>query len=262
MSSISLENQAPRLVVTVNGNALCAIAAADIPCERSPSIYLEAGSVLAFVDGDGIGHQHALGDAAGWFHFSIRVHPNLGCQADCVVTHERVVDPQAFSSGKATGIRFQPFFLTGAHVAPGELRGRGLFRRGLHFSGNVTPANIILSCECDRCRESFQIHSFHAGFANVGYFYSGSGKYTIMVSDHIPGSPAALAEPDAVSLAALEAQLPSAPDGTSYRYTNPFRCPHCGDPYIDFETWPQDRPGEYYGNYFVGSAPIRFTPST
>ena len=158
-------------------------------------------------------------------------------------------------------IRFQPFFISGAKVSNDEMRGRGLFHRGLHFSGNITPGNVILSCECDCCKRSFQIHSFHSGFSNAGYFYSGSGNYTLTLSDRIPGCPAALSKPDPAGLAALEAKLPLAPDSTSYTYTNPFRCPHCFAPYIDFESHPGDRVSEYYGNYFVGSEPLRLEPS-
>ena len=134
-----------------------------------------------------------------------------------------------------------------------ELHGKGLFARGFHYSGTVTPGNIVLSCECDQCKRSFQIRSYHAGFSNAGYFYSESGKFTLTVSDRVAGCPAALSEPNPVELAAIEAVLPLAPDGTQYKYLNPFRCPHCSAPYIDFPANPKDRPGEYYGNYFVGS---------
>jgi hypothetical protein len=158
------------------------------------------------------------------------------------------------------GIRIQPFFLSEGKVRNEELFGRGLFARGLHFSGTITRGDIILSCECDLCKKSFQIRSFHAGFSNSGYFYSGSGKCTVTVSDRVPGCPAALSEPNPAELAALEAALPPAPDGTHYKYTNPFRCPHCSAPYIDFEKNPKDRPEEYYGNYFVDSELLRYEP--
>jgi hypothetical protein len=94
----------------------------------------------------------------------------------------------------------------------------------------------------------------------VGYFYSGSGKHTLFVGMEVPGCPAPLSEPDAALLAALEAALPPAPDGTPFRYTNPFRCPHCPAAYIDFERHPEYRPKEYYGNYFVGSELIHYEP--
>lgn len=246
------------LVVKLNGKAVCSIAAAELSCEKNPAIQLEANSVLELIDAKGHSHRHELGESTGWFHFSIRVHPNLACQADCVITDAREYDPDAFSEGRARGIRFQPFFISGASVANDKLYGQGLFARGLHFSGNITPGNTILSCVCDRCQRSFQIHSYHSGFSNTGYFYSDSGRFTITVHDRVPGCPAALAELDPVHLATLEAKLPRAPDGTSYRYANPFRCPHCSAPYIDFDAYPKNRQTEYYGNYFVGSELLRY----
>jgi len=255
------KKEPPLLLVKIDGKELCSIAAAEVPCEKTPAIQLKSNSVLELTDAKGISHKHELGEASGWFHFSIRVHPNLACQADCVITDAKEFDPDAFAKGKARGIRFQPFFISGAKVTNDQMYGQGLFARSLHFSGNITPGNIILSCECDRCRRSFQIHSYHSGFSNAGYFYSESGRFTITVSDRIPGCPAALSEPDQVDLAALEAKLPQAPDNSPYRYTNPFRCPHCSAPYIDFDTYPKNRQAEYYGNYFVGSELLRYEPS-
>jgi hypothetical protein len=244
----------------VNGKALCTVEQSDLPCEKTTSIRLGPDEVLELKDAQGVTHRHELGGTAGWYHFSLRVHASLGCQADCVITDSGTFDPNAFARGEASGIRFQPFHISGAKVGNEALYGRGLFARGLHFNGSVTPGNVVLSCECDRCKRSFQIHSYHAGFSNAGYFYSGSGTYTITVSDRVPGSPAALSEPDPQALAALEAALPLAPDGTEYRYANPFRCPHCAAPYIDFAAHPEERLAEYYGNYFVGSKLLSYEP--
>lgn len=249
------------LLVQVNGQEVCEIAHADLPCEKTPTVWIEGNGTLELFDSQGVVHKHDLGSEVGWYHFSIRVHPNLACQADCVITDSKSYDQEAFAKGRAQGIRFQPFFLSGAKVQNEELYGKGLFARGLHFNGTVTSGKVILSCECDRCKRSFLIHSFHAGFGNVGYFYSASSKFTILVSNHIPGCPAALSQPSPVDLASLEAELPLAPDGTPYKYANPFRCPHCSAPYIDFERDPLDRPREYYGNYLVGSELLRYERS-
>lgn len=260
MFSIFKKKELPLLLMKVNGTEVCTVAPSDLPCEKAPSIHVEPSGVLEFIDSSGEAHTHELGPIEGWYHFSVRVHPNLACQTDCVITNSPKFDPAAFSSGEATGIRFQPFFLSGAKIKNEDLKGKGLFARGLHFSGTISSGNIVLSCECDHCKKSFQIRSYHAGFSNSGYFYSGSGRYTITVSDQIPGCPAALSEPNSVALAELEASLPLAPDGTAFKYGNPFRCPHCSAPYIDFESFPKDRPGEYYGNYFVGSELLRYEP--
>ncbi|QDS14504.1 hypothetical protein [Xanthomonas arboricola] len=260
MFSIFEKKAAPLLIVRADGRELCRVTESDVPCELKPSAWLKANSVLEFADSAGEVHRHELGAATGWFHFSVRVHPNLGCQADCVISQTEQLEPDAFANGKAAGIRFQPFFLPGASVSSSALAGKGLFARGLHFSGLVTGGNVLLSCECDHCQRSFLIRSYHAGFSNAGYFYSGSGKYTITVDSHLPGSPAALSEPDAEALAVLEDALPLAPDGSRYAYLNPFRCPHCSEPYIDFEANPGLRASEYYGNYFEGSTLLRYAP--
>jgi len=258
MFSIFTKKPESLLIVKVNGKEICRINATELPCEKTPSVNADAGSAVEFIDCQGVIHKHELGEAAGWYHFSIRVYPNLACQADCVITGSEQFDTQALAQGKANGIRIQPFFISGAKVPNEELHGKGLFSRGLHFNGTVTSSNVVLSCECDRCHQSFQIHSFHVGFSNSGYFYSASGKYTITVGNHVPGCPAALSTPDPSELSALEAALPLAPDGTRFRYANPFRCPHCAAPYIDFEGHPEIRPGEYYGNYFVGSQLLKY----
>jgi hypothetical protein len=251
----------PLLVVRADGKDLCRIAHGDIPCELTPSVYVDGSGSVEFVDSEGVVHTHGLGNASGWAHFSVRVHQNLACQADCVISQSERFEADAFGKGEAIGIRFQPFFLSGAAVQNSEMFGKGLFARGLHFSGRVTPGNVLLSCECDSCRKSFLIHSYHAGFSDSGYFYSDSGKYTITVSNREPGSPAALSDPDPTDLADLEARLPLAPDGSSYRYLNPFRCPHCSAPYIDFADDPALRRAEYYGNYFAGTELLRHSRS-
>ena len=257
-----LKKKPPALLkVLVDGGSLCTVTSDGLPCELTPAAAVRPGSEVSFLAADGTEHRHALGEVKGWAHFSVRVHGNRACQADCVVTNSPNFDATAFNRGEAVGIRFQPFFLPGSTVTNSELKGKGLFARGLHFSGRVTPGNTLLSCECDCCHRSFLIRSYHAGFSNSGYFYSGSGKYTLTVSSYLTGAPAALAEPEPVALAALEARLPEAPDGSRFAYLNPFRCPHCSAPYIDFAAHPGSRSNEYYGNYFAGSDLLRYEPA-
>jgi len=257
---LSLFRKKKILAVRVDGQELCSVAETESPCEKQPSAFSKGNSTIEFIDGAGVTHRHAMGDRAGWYHFSIRVLANLACQADCAITDKQKYDPNDLVQGNGEGIRFQPFFISGAKVSNSDFIGKGLFARGLHFSGNVTRGNILLSCECDRCHRSFQIKSFHAGFSNCGYFYSASGKYTITVSDTMPGCPVPLSEPDPQQLSALEQALPLAPDGSFYRYLNPFRCPHCASSYIDFAEHPEIRASEYYGNYFSHDTLISYRP--
>ena len=61
------------------------------------------------------------------------------------------------------GIRFQPVLLNAYNNDNPENKGMGLFSRGLHFFGFITPSNFRLCCICDECKKSFNIHSYHAG---------------------------------------------------------------------------------------------------
>ncbi len=253
--------QPPSLLVALDGREVCRFLRGGIPAERKPSFHLDRpGGTLEFHDPLAEPHRHALDTEQGWLHMSIRVTAGLACQADIVVTGDEAFDEGAFQRGEAQGIRFQPFFLTGGLYSNEMFRGRGLFRRGLHYRGTVSSGNLSLSCTCDDCRRSFRIRSFHAGFSSVAYFYSDSGKHTLTVSDSVPGAPPALSEPDHGLMAQLEARLPLAPDGTRFRYLNPFRCPHCGAPYIDFAKHPEERIEEYCGNYFMGCHPMHYDP--
>ena len=132
MFSIFKKKEPPLLTVKVNGKELCVVMQADVPCEKTPTIQLEKNSVFELTDAQGINHRHELGKAKGWYHFSIRVHPSLACQADCVISETKELEPDAFAKGKANGIRFQPFFISGAKVKNEELYGKGLFARGLN----------------------------------------------------------------------------------------------------------------------------------
>jgi hypothetical protein len=245
------------LIVRADGNVIASVDEGQVPIELSPSFPLHGGAEIAFEDRAGVRHVHHLPDRSGWCHLSIRVHANLTCQADCVIS-ESERDPQAASRGGATAYRFQPFFLAGAYADPAALRGQGLFARGLLFSGFVTPGNVRLSCECDVCRKSFITRSFHAGFSDAAYMYSGSGRHTIVIDGMVDGAPVPLGAPDPVALAALERQLPPAPDGSAFRYMNPFRCPICGAAFIDFQAHPGLREREYYGLYLPDATLMRY----
>ncbi|WP_420138008.1 hypothetical protein [Sphingomonas sp.] len=247
------------LKILVDGKDVAVVRADQVPCEITPDVPVTGAALVEFVDAAGTSHRHALPDGPAWLHLSVRVHASLGCQADAVVTAAPTHAAGAPLGDEDIGVRFQPFFLAGAPSVP-DLTGQGLFARGLHFSGTITPGNILLGCECDVCHRSLLVRSFHAGFSNRAYFYSASGRYTLTIDSQADGAPAALSQPDASALRRLEARLPRAPDGTGFTYLNPFRCPHCSAPYIDFPTHPQIRPSEYYGLYFPDVPPIHVDP--
>ncbi|WP_442592043.1 hypothetical protein ACSBL2_12540 [Pedobacter sp. AW31-3R] len=148
-------------------------------------------------------------------------------------------------------IRFQPFHLSNADGnLSKDLIGKGLFERGVYFSGTVTPTSVRAICICDVCNRSFTVQHFHGGFSENQYFYSEDAKQTLVVGYHeIEDIPNQLQkEVDETALTDLESKLLQPTRGTGrYRYYNSFRCPHCEVPFIDFEKNKEIRPTEYYG---------------
>lgn len=195
-----------------------------------------------------------------YLHISIRILDNFALMIDGIISKEKMTsqDRDFFE-----GIRFQPLFLSQSRARNELLQGKGLFERGLHFNGIITPSSVRLSCICDYCKESFNLQSFHAGFQNLQYFYSDDGMQTLVVNTmdksdlYIPGQ---LQERiDIKKLTETENRLPSPTvAGGKYKYYNSLRCPYCSKPYIDFEHYPQIRPFEYYGNVFANKKVQKF----
>ena len=232
-------NAATILTVRLDDRVICEATAADAPREFTARVRLRAEqSLLRIEQPAATPLRHSLPFESGQMDLTIRLHPSLACEIDASVADRR--------------IRFQPVILDASDVARPDVEGRGLFGRGLLLAGDVTPSNVSLGCLCDRCAGSFRLQPFHAGFSNIGYFYSASGLHTLVVSADVEGAPVPFSDPDPVALAALEARLPPAPDGTRFSYLHPLRCPHCAAPYIDFAAHPEIRANEYYGTTFFG----------
>lgn len=247
----------PNLILTVklNGTEVWKISRTELPIEKTSALELRPSSSIEFVDSNGLKVVHKLGNHSGWLHLSVRVHPSLALQADCVISKSKKFEPEDFKNGQNIGIRFQPSFIAEKSSMNEQFIGKGLFARGLAFSGTVTPGNLLLSCLCDKCLESFLVQTYHSGFSEMGYFYSESGKDTLLISSRIPGVPSALASVEASALNELESRLPLASDKSHFKYLNSFRCPDCNAPYIDFQQFPDLRASEYYAICFVGHKP-------
>jgi hypothetical protein len=184
-----------------------------------------------------------------YFHSSIRVLNNGALMIDGVISKDKI-NPLQWGEG----IRLQPFFLSPKDLENQKLRGKGLFQRGLHFSGTVTPSNVRVVCICDNCSMSFTLQHFHAGFADAQYFYSSDSKQTLVVHWYqIKNMPTQMQKDINLSvLNKVEAHLPKPTKGSgSYKYYNSFRCPHCGDAFIDFESNKNLRPFECYANKLI-----------
>lgn len=188
-----------------------------------------------------------------FFHSSVRLLKNSAVMIDGIISNEPVKF-STWTDKNYEAIRLQPFFLSDKETENVKLKGQGLFQRGLHFSGTVTPGGVRAVCICDNCEKSFTVQHFHSGFSEAQYFYSTDSKQTLVVQLHqIKNIPAPLQKDiDTETLKVVEEQLPEPTIGKGkYKYYNPFRCPHCSATYIDFENNKDIRPTEYYGIYLI-----------
>lgn len=204
-------------------------------------------------------------DLTGQFlHSSIRVLANSSVMIDGIISKDDVTFPD-WTDDKYEAVRLQPFCLSNRNESNIQLIGKGLFERGLHFSGTITPSSVRNVCICDKCNRSFTIQHFHAGFSDVQYFYSSDSAETLIVPyDAIDNLPVQLEEEiNNSALKTVEANLPTPSKGTgAFKYYNSFKCPHCLSPYIDFEKYRVIRPGEYYGNVYINVTPRYWTVDT
>ena len=96
-----------------------------------------------------------------FIHLGIRILNNF-----CLMIDSEIDDSPFKIEKKINqidGIRFQPVLLNAYNNDNLENKRMGLFSRGLYFSGFITSSNFRLSCICDECKKSFNIHSYHAG---------------------------------------------------------------------------------------------------
>ncbi|HEX8565807.1 MAG TPA: hypothetical protein VF648_09055 [Pyrinomonadaceae bacterium] len=249
------------LRVLLDTQELCSFTSSELSAEKKPVAELKSGQhLLHFVDSAGNARSFDLSsvfaEGGRFLHMSVRVGSTFAVQADCIVTEGTDDNPQeAYQSGDAIGVRFQPFMLPEFTGDTSELVGKGLFFRGLHFSGSVTPGNVSALCLCDYCQKSFRLQSFHAGFADLIYLYCSDGPHTLVASSRIEDAPPILGKADTESVARFERRLPKCHEcGGSFRYMNPLLCPHCREPFIDFKRHPREREKEYYGNHLYGGS--------
>lgn len=197
-----------------------------------------------------------------FLHSSIRVLDNSAVMIDGIISKSDTSHPK-WTDQDYEAVRFQPFFLSNANDKNIQLIGKGLFDRGLHFNGTVTPMSVRSVCVCDNCAQSFSLQHFHAGFSEVQYFYSTNSRETLLVPyGAVTNMPTQLQETvDLPTLKELENLLPASSDG-HFRYFNSFKCPHCLTSFIDFEKFPEMRPKEYYGNTLLNQKPKQWTNQT
>lgn len=192
-----------------------------------------------------------------FLHCSIRIFANSGIMIDGIISKSETTFP-SWKDSTYEAVRFQPFFLSDKDQNNIALKGKGLFERGLHFVGTVTPKGVRNICICDSCKSSFTLQHFHAGFSEVQYFYSSDSKETLIVPygaiDNLPSQQQEIIEENIIEN--IEKQLPQPNNNANtFKYYNSLKCPHCLDAFIDFENNKQIRPKEYYGNNYINEKP-------
>lgn len=240
------EVMAPIVRIWLNDKPISTVDRSQVPLDRLWTVAFDEHPKIRFEDAEGISYAHDIPASSGWLHLGVTIQANLACLSTAVASPREARDPKARIENDEIAVRFQPFFLAGADDVP-DLTGQGLFARGLHFGGIITPSSILLSCRCDACSQSFLCRSFHTGWGGETYFYSASGRFTLAAKTWVGATRKGMSEPDYATMQALEDALPVAPDGTTFSYNNPFRCPHCAAAYIDFEAHPGLHEREYYG---------------
>ena len=245
------------LKISANDALIASIEREQVPVSRQWTMRIDGPTAVCFEDQSGAIYRHDVPATSGWLFLSVFVQENLACLASALASPRQTREPDAPLEDDEIGVRFQPFFLSGADDVP-DLAGEGLFARGLHFSGTITPSNITLSCRCDSCARSFLARSFHTGWLGETYFYSTSGRFTLVTDIRVGETRVGMSQPDYTSMPELEEALPLAPDGSTFSYPNPFRCPHCAAAYIDFQAHPALRETEYYGLRLMETPLLRF----
>jgi hypothetical protein len=188
-----------------------------------------------------------------FLHYSISLQANNAVIIDGIISKDKNSHPLWNEEGYEA-IRFQPFYLKKSRINNTNLIGKGLFERGLHFNGTITPSGVRCICICDYCSQSFTIQHVHAGFSQVQYFYSSDSMATLLVRyDEIENIPTQLQKEISIKdLMVIEEKL-SELTGKDFKFYNSFCCPHCNKPFIDFEKNKAIRPSEYYANKFINS---------
>lgn len=188
------------------------------------------------------------------FDCEIRVNANFSVQIEGAIykdmehlLYKKDISPEY--------VRLQPFHLSHRKENDERLIGRGMVARGLHYTGYRDGGGVRLVCICDYCQESFSVDFYHAGFSDSQYFYSTHSKETLMIRfDYMPKMPFHYQKDiDENLVAVLEAKLPKTEDG-SFKYYNPFCCPHCLKPFNDYQKYKEDRPNDIYAHFYLNKS--------
>lgn len=166
-----------------------------------------------------------------YFHFSIR----LSIQGEPAVPVSQLDGFVADSSDQSkmgdhdVGYRMEVHFLAcGGEEAKQRAemnRGQDLPMKALKYVGYTTPSNVRLVGICPSCSKSFAFHGYAFYMMQSDVAYSDDGLDVCEIHEQN-------IDKDTWSYEA---------DGKTFRYYNSFCCPHCGEAYIDYQKYPQNK---------------------
>ena len=127
------------------------------------------------------------------------------------------------------GYRMEGYFLSCAGAKAqtyyARMRGHDLPVKGLKYPGYTTPSNIRLVGICPECGKSFCFHGYAFYMAQSDVAYSDDGMDCCEIQEY---------QLDKDTWSYEE-------DGKTFRYYNSFCCIHCGEPYIDYKRYPEEK---------------------
>ena len=100
-------------------------------------------------------------------------------------------------------------------------RGQDLPMKALKYPGYTTPSNVRLIGVCPECGKSFAFHGYSFYMTQSDVAYSDDGLSCCEIREYNIDKDTWKYEED----------------GKVFRYYNSFRCPHCGEAYIDYENY-------------------------
>lgn len=189
-------------------------------------------NIFQIYENNSLRREFELGTVEGedfsgkYFHLALRIHTsNTYCgpvhlvQADGFISDTPEDKKMQLSD---IGYRMEAFPLyssAGEQYMREQIIDRDLENKGLRYPGVTTPLNVRLIGWCPSCQRSFTFLSYALYNAQEEVAYSDDGLDVCGIEEY---------EIDKENWARTA-------DGKIFRYYNPFRCPHCGKPYIDYK---------------------------
>ena len=208
----------------------------DMPCEKRVVIPLtEKEPVIKVFENGRLMREYVLRtendeDFTGkFFHAGIRLY-NPGGHPVPVVQIDGFVSDTPMNrkiAANDVGYRFEAYFISVPDASTPkdafdelnrEIRGADLEDKALRYPGIKTPSNIRLIGFCPECRKSFAFHGYHVADQMCDAAYSDDGLDVCAI------------EEQNIDPEKWKCEI----EGKTFRYYNSFRCPHCGEAYIDY----------------------------